>query len=266
MKNLYGKVALASVSIALGFALGANKEVKAATFILENSGFYVADTNRDGLGDWYYGGVPLPVGAREGLTYGSYGEYFREEYRAFYEFNIAQLSLAPNTVISSAIFKNVINSVERLEDTHYNPSLDMTGYVGNGSSDSSDFSKEGVSLGSVPLWYSLAGTTFNLNVTTFVNQIVSNRESFAGIGFRSNPFSEDDYYGDNGYSNDNTSYITLGSLDDSYYQYPFASLTITTIDAEPVPEPTTIFGSLIGLCLGGWLKRKKSSQQNKITP
>jgi hypothetical protein len=93
-----------------------------------------------------------------------------------------------------------------------------------------------------------------------VNQIVSNRESFAGFGFRTNHISEDDYYGDNGYSNDNRSYITLG------YPYNDASLTITTVEAEPVPEPTTIFGSVIGLCLGGWLKRKKSSQQNKITP
>jgi len=256
MKNLYGKVALASVSIALGFVLGANKEVKAATFILENSGFLVADTNRDGLGDWYYGGVPLPVGAREGLTYGSYGEYFREEYRAFYEFNIAQLSLAPNTVISSAIFKNVINSVERLDNSHYDPRLDVIGYVGNGSPDSSDFSKEGVSLGYVPLWYSSAGTTFNLNVTTFVNQIVSNSESFAGFGFRSPPFESE--YSPGSYV---VNRITLGG-----YPYPPASLTITTVDAEPVPEPATIFGSVIGLCLGGWLKRKKPSQQNKITP
>jgi len=262
MKNLYGKIALASVCTALGFALGANKEVKAATFILEyNSGFLVADRNQDGLGDYVYGNVPLPVGIRDGLRYGSYGEYFREEYRAFYEFNIAHLSLASDTVISSAIFQGTINSVERLYHAHHNPTLDVIGYVGNGSADSSHFSKEGVSLGHVPLFDSSAGTTFNLNVTTFVNQIVSNRESFAGFGFRSNPFSEDDYYGDNGYSNDNRSYITLGG-----YPYPPASLTIITVDAEPVPEPTTIFGSVIGLCLGGWLKRKKSSQQNKITP
>jgi hypothetical protein len=252
MNSLYHKVAVASVSIALGFALGANKEVKAATFTLTDSGFLVADRDQDGLGDYVYGGVPLPVGATDGLTYESYGE----EYRAFYEFNIAQLSLAPNTVISSAIFKNVINSVERLDDSHYNPTLDVIGYVGNGSSESSDFSKEGVSLGYVRLWYSLAGTTFNLNVTTFVNQIVSNRESFAGFGFSSPPFGND--YSPGSYVKN---YITLGG-----YAYPPASLTITTVDAEPVPEPATIFGSVIGLCLGGWLKRKKSSQQNKITP
>jgi hypothetical protein len=46
-----------------------------------------------------------------------------------------------------------------------------------------------------------------------------------------------------------------------------ASLIITTVDvAEPVPEPTTIFGSALALSLGGWLKRKKSSQQNKTAP
>jgi hypothetical protein len=255
MKNLYGKVALVSICTALGFALGANKEVKAATFILENSGFLVADSNQDGLGDWYYGGVPLPVGIRQSLWY---DEYFREEYRSFYEFNIAQLSLPSNTVISSAIFTDIINSVENINNTHDDPYLGVIGYVGNGIPESSDFSKEGVTLGYVPLRYSSAGTTFNLNVTMFVNQVVSNRESFAGFGFRSIPYDDEQYYG---HLNSNDSYTTLGG-----YRYPPASLTITTVDAEPVPEPATIFGSVIGLCLGGWLKRKKSSQQNKTTP
>jgi hypothetical protein len=252
MKNLYGKVALVSVCTALGFALGANKEAKAATFTLTSTNnFYVYDVNNDGVGD---GGnsqnLPLLVGIRR-------GESFSEEYRAFYQFNIAQLSLPSNTVISSAIFTNSINSVENIYYPHHNASLDVSGYVGNGSVDASYFSREGVSLGYVPLFESSPGTTFNLNVTTFVHQIVSNRESFAEFGFRTNPFSEDDYYGDNGYSNDNESFIILGRS---------ASLTIITVDAEPVPEPTTIFGSVIGLCLGGWLKQKKSSQQNKITP
>jgi hypothetical protein len=249
MKNLYAKIALASVCTALGFVLGANKEVKAATLTLTDGGVYIADRNLDGLGDSGYGGVPLPVGIRDNWLYGSYGESFREEYRAFYEFNIPPLSLASDTVISSAIFKGSINTVERLNNIHYNPTLEVIGYVGNASA-WPNFSEEGVSLGYVPLFYSSAGTTFNLNVTTFVNQIVSNGESVAGFGLRSDPFSEDIYYGDNGYSNDNNSYITLGRS---------ASLTI---DAEPIPEPTTIFGSVIGLCLGGWLKRKKSSQQN----
>jgi hypothetical protein len=101
MSNLYHKFAVASVGIALGFALEANKEAKAATFTLRDYGFLVADTNLDGLGDWYYGGVPLPVGIRRGESFSG------TEYRAFYQFNIAQLSLASNTVISSAIFNNI---------------------------------------------------------------------------------------------------------------------------------------------------------------
>jgi hypothetical protein len=39
-----------------------------------------------------------------------------------------------------------------------------------------------------------------------------------------------------------------------------------TLDFQPVPEPTTIFGSALALGVGGWLKRKKSGQQNKTTP
>jgi len=38
-----------------------------------------------------------------------------------------------------------------------------------------------------------------------------------------------------------------------------------TLDFQPVPEPTTIFGSALALSVGGWLKRKKSSQQKKTT-
>jgi hypothetical protein len=38
-----------------------------------------------------------------------------------------------------------------------------------------------------------------------------------------------------------------------------------TVDFQPVPEPTTIFGSALALSLGGWLKRKKSGQQHKTT-
>jgi hypothetical protein len=35
------------------------------------------------------------------------------------------------------------------------------------------------------------------------------------------------------------------------------------VDASHVPEPTTIFGSALALGVGGWLKRKKSTPQNK---
>jgi hypothetical protein len=110
--------------------------------------------------------------------------------------------------------------------------VSIFGYKGNGKVEASDF-QAGTYLGN-----SRGLNFFRLDVTPFVNLIVNNNDAFAGFGVRAEGFS--------------------GDLDTK------ASLIIETADvAEPVPEPTTIFGSAIGLCLGGWLKRKKSSQQNK---
>jgi hypothetical protein len=80
---------------------------------------------------------------------------------------------------------------------------------------------------------------FSFNVLPFISQRVKNNDAFAGFSFRQND-----------------GYLTLNED---------ARLTIITVDdvAEPVPEPATIFGSALALSLGGWLKRKKSSQQNK---
>ena len=44
------------------------------------------------------------------------------------------------------------------------------------------------------------------------------------------------------------------------------TLDFQPVDFQQVPEPTTIFGSALALSVGGWLKRKKSSQQKKTTP
>ena len=254
MKNLYHKVAVASVGIALGFALGANKEAKAATIILTpTTSFGVTDQNRDGVGDSYYGGAPFHVG----ISGNPPGQL--QEDRAFYEFNIANLSLAPNTVIISAIFQVRVDS---LSAYHRYYAMQLFGYRGNGQPDASDFSEGigGAFQGSLPpvsdfetsiflgAYYPVGYepvNQFNFNldfsVTPFVNELISKNNAFAGFSVR-------DYYyhfGD----------ATLNQN---------ASLIITTVDVpEPVPEPTTIFGSAIGLGLGGWLKRKKSSQQNK---
>ena len=95
-----------------------------------------------------------------------------------------------------------------------------------------------------PLVY-YPGYTINFDVTQFVNERLSNRDAFAGFGLRGSIFT---------YSNGT---VNLGSI---------AKLNIEIADvAEPVPEPTTIFGSALALGVGGWLKRKKSSQQNKTT-
>jgi len=247
MNHFYRKIAITSVCTALCFALGANKKAKAATIILSPAtSFGVTDQDRDGLGDSYYTGTPFHVGLNTTVT------QFPED-RAFYEFNIANLSLA-STVISSAIFRVRFNSVYAGHRYHH---IDIFGYLGNGQPDTSDFSRRGYGggVGAFPgdLSYLdsetsiyLTGTgesgpfpvqKFNFNedftVTPFVKELIERNHGFAGFSFReSSPFSGD---------------ATLDNRD--------ATLIITT-----VPEPTTIFGSALALGVGGWLKRKKSSQ------
>ena len=263
MNNLYHKVAVTSVGIALGFAFGANKEAKAATIILTPAtSFGVTDYYNNGYGDSYYTGVPFHVGS--GISYhsGQWGpeeRAFQKEDRAFYEFNIANLSLAPNTIISSAIFQVRVDS---LRAYHRYYGMQLFGYKGNGQPDTSDFSngrigfpfginKDPLSDFSIYLdyfmtWGPAQRSNFDtsFSVTPFINELISKNNAFAGFSFR-----------DNGY------YIGEATLNNGG-----ASLIITTVDvAEPVPEPITIFGSALALGVGGWLKQKKSSQQNKTT-
>ena len=241
MNNLYLKVAFASVCTALSFALVANKEAKAAVFTFRPTTAYtLGDTNgQDGVADTIFGGVSLPVGIIN-------GEGYRHEYRASYEFNLANLALPPNTVISSAIFgvrANNISSYDRWSR------LDLHGYIGDGQANVSDFGAgellEGRFLYSVLLNTTIPGINpspnFAFNVLPLISQSINNNNTFAGFNLRVND-----------------AYLTLRED---------ARLTIITADvAEPVPEPTTMLGSALALSLGGWLKRKKSSQQKKTTP
>jgi hypothetical protein len=238
MNNLYHKLAIASLCTALSFALGENKEAKAATITLRNPhSFFVFDNNNDGLGDGAYGNVPLPVG--ESRNYYELPRWGDVEFKALYEFNIASLSLTSNTIITQAIFQTNVNSWGG--HFHYF-TLSLWGYKGNGGVDYSDF-EAGTYLDHRQLREGnpdLIFNPFNIDVTPFVNELVNNNDTFAGFNISA-------HYGGAYLSQD-------------------ASLIITTADiTEPVPEPTTIFGSVVGLCLGGWLKRKKSTLQNKTT-
>jgi hypothetical protein len=238
MNSLYHKIATASISIALSLTLGTNNEAKAATFSLrETTSFRVGDINHDGLGDDYYANtVPLPVGTNR-----QYGDDV--EYRALYEFNIANLFLPSNTVINSAIFQVRVNEFHGFNRL---AALAPHAYIGDGEPDASDY-EAGESLWGLPIVTSFgapATTIFNFNVLPFINQRITNNDTFVGFGVRQ--------------ANDFWLYLHLESS---------ARLIIETADiAEPVPEPTTIFGSALALGVGGWLKRKKSSQQNKTTP
>jgi hypothetical protein len=251
MSNFYHKVAVVSACTALGFALGANKEAKAATFSLPptiTSAVIDIDsstTTFDGLGDTVYPYIPdFGITVAKGTA----------EFALLTEFNIGSFSFAPNTVISSVVLQvEILTLLLRSPgiDQPTNPgSLGIFGYVGNGTVEPSDF-EAGVLLNSVDVSSSSAGDILDFDVTPFIEQRVSNSDAFAGFGIRA---------------------LNFGGLVLNDYD-PFnppsdikPRLIVKTIDvAEPVPEPTTIFGSTIGLCLGGWLKRKKLNQKNKTT-
>jgi hypothetical protein len=234
MNNLYHKFAITSVCTALGFALGANQEAYSATFNLQpTTAFVVRDSNSDGLGDLLIS-IRDTIGIRKATNV---------EDAEFAEFDLGSFPFTPNTVVNSAVFYTRIATFEVSEVGIGNPgSLGIFGYVGNGRAETSDF-EAGTFLSSVNTSFDNYDLAFD--VTEFLNQRVRNADAFAGFGIRAL----------------NLGNVALGG----YRGTPIATrLIVETAEvAEPVPEPTTIFGSAIGLCLGGWLKRKKSSPQHK---
>ena len=228
MNNLYHKVVVACVCTALGFALGANKEAKAATFSLKpTTSFTLLDLNLDGVADY---AEQNPINSEVGIR-GS------EEGRAFYQFNIANLFLTSNTDIDQAIFQARVNTIS---GNDFSFQVDLFGFTANGFHLLNKDFGAGVYLDSDQPRQ--AGQILSFDVTPLINQNIRDTNAFAWFGLRGNGRGNLTINGD-------------------------TSLTITTIDvAEPVPEPITIFGSALALSLGGWLKRKKLSQQNKTTP
>jgi hypothetical protein len=238
MNNLYHKVAVASVCTSLSFTLGANQEVKAATVTLTPTIQFGINTTFNRFGASF-----TALSPRYDLVS---NDSFRQSPSGtrLAEFNISRFFLAPNTIIKSAIFQDKISSFGGVPPF----TLGIFGYIGNGTAEVSDLSSSGF-LSFVDLSSLSPGDTLNFDVTAFVNQQVNNGNPFAGFSIQTFGFNR---------------YITtLGGTD----ALGRSSLVIETADvAEPVPEPTTIFGSALGVCLGGWLKRKKSNQQNKTVP
>jgi hypothetical protein len=227
MNNFYHKIATASVCTALSFTLGANQEVKAATFTLTASRFTVFGH--------------LEEGGQEAIDYNYLGPSIDNrsdsgyETRAFYEFNIGNLFLASDTVISRASFFVGVSDIVATKFFL----IEIMGYVGNGGADLSDF-EAGERVAVLDIYGLAYG--ISLDVTQFVNQRVNNGDAFAGLGLRG--------------------LVPIPPLSGSANLAYIAELNIET---KPVPEPTTIFGSALALGVGGWLKRKKSGQENKTT-
>jgi hypothetical protein len=238
MNNLYHKVAVASVCTVLGFAVGAREEAKAATINLSPTIQFGTFSYFGHFREDFYtevspeSNVVSFAPARQG------GDRTR-----LAEFNISSFLIAPNTIIKSAVFQDKFSNVlfKRFSDAI---SLSIFGYIGNGTAELSDPDNE-VFLSSLDISSLSPGDPLNFDVTTFVNQRVSNGNPFAGFAIKTFNFAG----------------VTLGGTD----ALGRSSLVIETV-AEPVPEPTTIFGSALALGVGGWLKRKKSSQQDKTAP
>ena len=237
MNNLYRKVAVASVCTILSFILGASEEVKAATITVPPTIQFGVNRRFHPLGDL----SPKLTSESNRVGYAPVQSGGLEQ--RFAEFNISSFFMAPNTIIKSAVFQDKFS---RVLWNYFNLpiSLSIFGYIGNGTAEVSD-ADNGVFLSSLDISSLSPGDTLNFDVTTFVNQRVSNGNPFAGFFIQT--------FGFNGVSLEGTD--ALGR----------SSLVIETVDAEPVPEPTTIFGSALALGVGGWLKRKKSNQQNKTT-
>src|SRR4028118_897388 len=145
MNNFYHTIAVASVGIALGFTLGTHKEAKAATFSLtETSRYHLSNSNQDGLQDWSDTGATLAVGIRNPKD--------TEEYRSFYEFNIPNLSLDSNTIISSATLLTFISNIR-----WYRPhsQLKVYGYTENEKVDTLKVYNSGEYLDQIPIEFLL---------------------------------------------------------------------------------------------------------------
>jgi hypothetical protein len=239
MKNHYHKfanIAVASICTAVGLVLGLTEAVKAVTFTFAPATTFEVidldegDSRFDGRGDLVF---PGNFGV---VVKGTFGEAPQ-----FVEFNLGNFSLGPNTTINRAVFETGIFNflVGGLGISFTNPgSLGIFGYVGNGAADLSDF-EAGVFLSSVDISSSSPGDPVSFDVTPFVNQRVINGDSFAGFSIRA---------------------LNLGGLVLGGRNFPGSSARLiveTTEVAEPVPEPTTILGSITALGVAGLLKRKK---------
>jgi hypothetical protein len=258
MNNLYHKVVVASVCTALGFAIGVNEKAYSATFNTNYPyplmTFHVIDGGSfgsfDGLGDRVYN-----VGYPDFESFGGDGHSWSEverttvrEIAALTEFSIPNLTGFstgdPTDFRTDTRITNIINAVLRIEVRYWYPStLGLFGYVGNGIAEASDF-EAGVFLGSTTNYEEGEYKFAYFNVTSFLNGLVNNNNEFAGFALRS-------LTGDT---------IHMSIVDQLFTDPP---RLFVEAEYEVVPEPTTIFGSAIGLCLGGWLKRKKSTSQNK---
>jgi hypothetical protein len=232
MNNLCNKVVVTSVGIALGFAVGVNKEAKAATFSFTPTSevsvnFYTGRYETQSPDS--YGNLPV-------INVQGYADT-----RVYYNFNnLSNFFRDTNPYISQAKLRISGYAVPRQGAFD----LRILAYASrnNGTFDYnySEFPiSDSFTLNGYELYLKGGYALVEFDVTAATNWFrgyQDNNDGLSSFGFN--------IYGRN---------------------YTRATLASPTLEITAVPEPTTIIGSAIGICLGGWMKRKKSSQQNKTT-
>jgi hypothetical protein len=168
------------------------------------------------------------------------------------EFDISSFSIPPLESITSAIFQatGLPNEVFGLGVSGERPSnLAARGYVGNGLVDASDF-QAGTILDSVNVSQNYVQETYNFDVTAFVQNLVSNGNSFAGFGVRAQDFG--------GLS------LDVGTFSGNGPRLIIATAPVTA----SVPEPSTTLGFLAFGILGASsllkCKQQKSCQTQVV--
>jgi hypothetical protein len=231
------KKSVLTTGLSLLFGLMVSEQVLAADFIFNPTvTFEVIDGgfsgNPDGLGDEVF------PGNFDTVVLGSTGEAAE-----FAEFNISGFSIPASESITNATFQatGLPNEVFGLGATGQRPSsLVARGYVGNGLVDASDF-QAGAILDSVNVSPNFVQETYNFDATAFIQNLVSNKDFFAGFGIRAQN--------------------TIGGLllDRGTNSFNSPRLIIKTAPiTTTIPEPSTTLGFLAfsALGMGSLLKRK----------
>lgn len=222
------KKSVLTYGLSLFFGLLASEQVLAADFTFNPTvTFEVIDGvsgNFDGNGDEVF------PGNFDTVVLGSIGEAAE-----FAEFDISGFSIPASESIKSAIFQatGLPNQVTGLGATGTRPSrLVARGYVGNGLVDASDF-QAGTILDSANVSPDFIQETYNFDATSFIQNLVSNKDSFAGFGIRAQN--------------------TIGGLllDRGSFSGNGPRLIIKTAPiATSIPEPSTTLGFLAFSALG----------------
>jgi len=238
MNSLYHKVAVASICTAIGLILGTSEEVKAATITLIPTIQYGLDltyNSSSNVGTSELSSQDNRVSTRYDDVLPIQSTTVRVA-----EFDVNSFFPTPDTLIRSAVFQDRISGVGE-------PSP-----IGLGISGSRGYGMTSPGLGPPVESYDFIdtyisslspGDTVSFDVTSFVN----NTSRYTGfVSFLLVPWGVGE--------------LTMEGTD----ALGRSRLVIETADVyEPVPEPATIFGSALALGVGGCLKRKKSTQQNK---